>query len=60
MLDLVLWSGSVALAPWALGLAWRLISSVARRIGPAAPTESVQLPRVRRAGSLRRPVATRD
>jgi hypothetical protein len=36
MLDLVLWSGSLALAPMALDLAWRLIAGVAGLIGPAA------------------------
>jgi hypothetical protein len=41
MLDLVLWSCALALAPWALGLAWRLISSLAWLIGPATSTEVV-------------------
>jgi hypothetical protein len=40
MLDLVFWFSSVALAPWALGLAWKLISGVAGLMGPASPTES--------------------
>jgi hypothetical protein len=39
MIELVLWSGALALTPWALGLAWKLISGVAGLIGPAAPTE---------------------
>ena len=38
MLDLVLWTWLLALAPWALGLARKVISGVAGRIGPAAPT----------------------
>ena len=38
MLDLVLWTWLLALAPWALGLARKVISGVAGRIGPACPT----------------------
>jgi hypothetical protein len=37
MLDLVLWSSSVALAPLTLELTWRLISGVAGLIGRTAP-----------------------
>jgi hypothetical protein len=40
MFDLVLWSGSLALTPWALVLAWKLISGVAGQIGPAVPAGS--------------------
>ena len=40
MLDLVLWSVSLALTPMALDLAWRLTSGVAGLIGPASPTGS--------------------
>jgi hypothetical protein len=36
MLDLVLWSSSLALTPMAVDLAWRLIAGVAGLIGPAA------------------------
>jgi hypothetical protein len=39
MIELVLWSGVLALMPWALGLAWNLVSGVAGLIGPAAPTQ---------------------
>ena len=39
MLDLVLWSGSLALTPLALGLTWRLISGGVGRIAPATPAE---------------------
>ncbi len=45
MLDLVLWTWLLALAPWALGLARKVISGVAGRIGPAAPNGSVAIPR---------------
>ena len=37
MLDLLLWSGSLGDAPLAIGLAWRLFSGIAGRIGPASP-----------------------
>jgi hypothetical protein len=37
MLNLVLRSWLVALTPWALGLALKLISGVAGLISPAAP-----------------------
>jgi hypothetical protein len=40
MFDLVLWSGSLALTPWAHVLAWKLISGVAGLIGPAEPAGS--------------------
>ena len=39
MLELVLWTCMLALAPWALGLAQKLISGVAGLISPAAPTD---------------------
>ena len=39
MLDLVLWSGSLAITTLALGLTWRLISGVAGRIASATPAE---------------------
>jgi hypothetical protein len=39
MLELVCWSGALALVTWALGLAWNPISGVAGLIGPAAPTK---------------------
>jgi hypothetical protein len=55
MLDLVLWSGLLALTPWALGLAWKLISGAAVRIGPAGAAESVPLAR---PPACRRPPAT--
>jgi hypothetical protein len=45
MLDLVLWSCSVALTPWALGLARKLISGVGGLVSPAAPNGSVALAR---------------
>jgi hypothetical protein len=38
MLDLVLWSGALAVAPLALDLIWRLISGGVGRNGRAAPT----------------------
>ena len=41
MLDLVLWSSALALAPMALDLARRLIAGVAGLIGPAAATEAM-------------------
>ncbi len=41
MLDLVLWSSSVALAPLTLELAGRLISGAAGLVSPTAPTEVV-------------------
>jgi hypothetical protein len=41
MLDLVLWSGALALAPLALGLACKLISGVTGPNGPAASMEVV-------------------
>ena len=44
MLDLVFWSFSVSLAPWALGLAWHLIFGVARPISPTAANASVAFP----------------
>jgi hypothetical protein len=39
MLKLICWSSALALKPWALGLAWNLISGVAGLIGHAAPTK---------------------
>jgi hypothetical protein len=57
MLELVLWSSTVAVTPWALELAWRLITCVAGLIGPAASTESIAFPRgpaCRRAAATRR------
>jgi hypothetical protein len=61
MLDLVLWSCMLALAPWALGLARKLIFGVAGLISPAAPNGSVALARgLACAGDLPRPVATGD
>jgi hypothetical protein len=44
MFDLVLWSFLVAVTPWALGLARKLISGVAGLISPAAPNGSVAVP----------------
>jgi hypothetical protein len=41
MLDLVLCSGALALAPWALGLAFKLISGLTGPNGPAVPMEVV-------------------
>jgi hypothetical protein len=56
MLELVLWSSSLALTPMALDLAWRLIAAVAGLIGPAAPTRSgVTEYRNHRRGAARRP-----
>jgi hypothetical protein len=61
MLDLVLWSFVLALAPWALGLAQKLISGVAGLISPAAPTGSVALFRGSACpGDLLRPVTARN
>jgi hypothetical protein len=57
MLELVLWSCMLALTPWALELARKLISGAAWLINPAAQTGLVVLPRG--AGVSRRPVATR-
>ena len=45
MLDLVLQSWLVALTPWVVGLALKLISGVAGLISPAAPYASVAVPR---------------
>jgi hypothetical protein len=39
LLELVLWFGALALIPWALWLAWNLISGVGGLIGPTAPTK---------------------
>ena len=44
MLDLVLWSCLLALTPWALGLARKLISGVAGLISPAAPNDRSPFP----------------
>jgi hypothetical protein len=41
MLDLVLYSGALALAPWALGLAFKLISGLTGPNGPAVPMDVV-------------------
>jgi hypothetical protein len=61
MLDLVLWSWLVALMPWALGLARKLISRVAGLISPAAPNGSVAHPFGPACpGGLPRPVAAQD
>lgn len=43
MLDLVLWSGSVAIVPLTLDLAWRLISGTAGLIRPMAPSDVVAM-----------------
>ena len=60
MLDLVLWSFLLALTPWALGLARKLVSGVAGLISPAAPNGSVALLcRPACPGNLLRPVAAR-
>jgi hypothetical protein len=48
MLDLLLWSCLLALTPWALGLAWKLVSGVAGLIRLAAPNGSASL----RAGAF--------
>jgi hypothetical protein len=48
MLDLLLWSCLLALTPWALGLACKLISGVAGLINLAAPNGSASL----RAGAF--------
>jgi hypothetical protein len=61
MLELVLWAFMLALAPWALWLAQKLISGVAGLISPAAPIGSVALFRgPARPGDLPRPVTARD
>jgi hypothetical protein len=60
MLDLVFWSGSLALTPWALALSWKPISGVAGLIGPAAPAEPVRLLGPRRVAGLGRLFVTRD
>jgi hypothetical protein len=45
MLDLVLWSWLLALTPWAVWLALKLISGVAGLISPEVPYGSVAVPR---------------
>ena len=59
MLDLVLWSCFLALMPWALGLAGKLISGVAGLISPAiAERHRSPFPAGRRAPEIvLRPVA---
>ena len=44
MLDLVLWSCVLSLAPWALALAWSLIAGIVRWFSPAVEKRSVPLP----------------
>jgi hypothetical protein len=61
MLDFVLCSSVLALTPWALGLAQKLMSGVAGLISPAAPNRSVAVFRgPARPGDLLRPVTARD
>ena len=61
MLELVLWTCMLALAPWALGLAQKLVSGVAGLISPAAPKGSVALFRGPACpGDFLRPVTARD
>ena len=61
MLDLVLWSCLLALAPWALGLGLKLIWVAAGLISPVAANGSVALHRgPAHSGDLMRPVAARE
>jgi len=61
MLELVLWSCMLALTPWALGLARKLISGAAWLINPAAQIGLVVLPRGPVCPEdLLRPVTARD
>jgi hypothetical protein len=52
MLDLVLWSFLVALVPWVLVFARKVISGVAGLISPAAPNGSVAVIRGRRVPEI--------
>jgi hypothetical protein len=61
MLDLVLWSCVLALAPWALALARQLIFGVRVLTSPTTPDGSVALPLGPACpGELPRPVVARD
>jgi hypothetical protein len=52
MLDLVLWSFLLAVVPWALVFARKVISGVAGLISAAAPNGSVARTRVRRVPEI--------
>jgi hypothetical protein len=52
MLELVLWSCLVAVVPWALGFARKVISGTAGLISPAVPNGSVALTRGRRVPEI--------
>jgi hypothetical protein len=57
MLELVLWSWLLAIAPWTLGLAGKLFSGALGLISPRAPAGSVGHPRSAACpGKLLRPV----
>jgi hypothetical protein len=61
MLDLVLWSCVLALAPWALALARQLTFGVKVLTSPTTPNGSVAVPLgLACPGDLPRPVTARD